>query len=79
MAVSSHLGLFQVSVMTLPVTEATVGGPSGGVGTTSVCGGRKWCKHGHCHSSSGHLPYTPGDVGWRGQMGPVTLTGSGKG
>lgn len=36
MAVSSHLGLFHVSVMALPVTEATVGGPSGGVGTTSA-------------------------------------------
>ena len=76
MAVSSHLGLFQVSVMALPVTEATVGGPSGGVGTTSAWGGRQECEHGHCRSSLGRLAYTRGDAGWRGRIGPATLTGS---
>lgn len=76
MAVSSHLGLFHVSVMALPVTKATVGGPSGGVGTTSVWEGRQGSEHGLCHSSLGHLSYGPGDRDWRGQMRPVTLSGS---
>lgn len=63
MAASSHLGLFQVSVMALPVTEATVGGPSGGVGTTSAWGGGQGYKHSHYPSLSGHLLHTLGDTG----------------
>lgn len=62
MAASSHLGLFQVSVIALPVTEATVGGPSGGVGTTSAWGGGQGYKHSHCPSLSGHLPHALGDT-----------------
>lgn len=68
MAVSSHLGLFQVSVMALPVTETTLGGPSGGVGTTSAGGGQG-------RDVSMATATAPPGEGWRGWMGPAIWTG----